>query len=67
MPIHTLTCSACDFNKHFPADTDAEAPAIEHARQPGHIVTCTRPAHHSPGSIPVIVFTSHAGTEHPIQ
>ena len=59
--MFTLKCSSCDFTHEAATESDAETAAFNHCRaNPEHRITCTRPAHFHPGSIPVIVFSTDA-------
>ena len=55
----TLTCG-CGFKASFDDEDRAESAAKSHiVLGTGHAVTCTRPAHFHPGSVPVIVFIAN--------
>jgi len=57
--MFTLKCSSCDFTHQATSEDHAETVAFAHCRtNPDHRITCTRPAHFHPGSIPVIVFST---------
>ncbi len=57
--MFALKCSSCDFNHQAPTEDEAETAAFAHCRiNPDHRITCSRPAHFHPGSIPVIVFST---------
>ena len=57
--MYSLKCSSCGFNGQVATENDAETVAFAHCRDnPDHKITCTRPAHFHPGSIPMIVFST---------
>jgi hypothetical protein len=57
--VLTLSCATCAFTATTANDSEAEDMATNHQLQgKEHKVTCTRPAHHKPGCVPVVVFES---------